>query len=340
MKKLFLCILFVFIGISCFSEEAFFSVLKDFDSEIMKNSDSYAETTIGFITYSDTNTCGSVVEWFNKEIKLAAESTRRIKIADSNKADEVTQAVVATRSIKMGVAKVSTAKKKYVIDGIYEEEGDFVNLTLRFLTSDGSLISEREMAIPKAEITKRKLTLRPENVELATAIQQDFDTVIQADVTESSHNKEAQNTNDEKSSSIKIYASMLDNRENLVNILHPGDIVNFKISTDKNCYLAILMIDAEGEKQWLPMENDYMRAGAPRYFPDIDGAVLQVADGIFGAEQIIIYAASKRQDLPAQTDEGIYKKQDLQLITRKLELKQSNTEVASGMFKITYTVVR
>lgn len=332
MKKILCLFLFGLATGFVFSEKSVDEVLKNFDNALLKSSSTTAQTAIGFITYADTNTSGTVATYFQKEIEKAAKNTRRIKIVPSSSMGESEQVVVATRSVNLGMMKKkNTTSRKYVIDGIYIERNENIVLTLFMRDSDGEIVSEQTAEIRKKEIDDKKLTLYPENIKLAAMIQQDFDSVSQVNVQE---NKMA-----DAEKKILIAASMLDKENNLVNILYPDDTVKFKVSTNHNCYLAILMISADGEKQWLPISDSFMTANTTRYFPDIPGAVLRVMDGFFGAEQVVIYAASTREALPPQTDEGIYTKQNLQQ-TRKFQLERQQEDVAMGTFKITYTVMR
>ena len=57
------------------------------------------------ITYSDTETCGTIVGYFQEEIKKAADNTRLIKIIPSSKADKDVQTVMATWSLNVGIVK-------------------------------------------------------------------------------------------------------------------------------------------------------------------------------------------------------------------------------------------
>ena len=104
-------------------------------------------------------------------------------------------------------------------------------------------------------------------------------------------------------SSVKggISAEMIDEAGRAVDVLHPRDVIRFRVSSDKNAYLAILCIDAKKEENWLPLQNNYIRAGESRIFPDIPGATLRVEDGIFGKEQVKIYSAGIESDLPNQS---------------------------------------
>ncbi|MBR1720999.1 MAG: hypothetical protein IJ727_00715, partial [Treponema sp.] len=100
------------------------------------------------------------------------------------------------------------------------------------------------------------------------------------------------------------------------------DVIRFKVSTDKNAYLAILCTDAHKEETWLPLQNNYIRAGESRIFPDIPGAVLRVEDGIFGNESVKVYAATVESDLPSQGK---------QMGTRAFKLTNENAETAEAV---------
>ena len=98
-----------------------------------------------------------------------------------------------------------------------------------------------------------------------------------------------------------LMAEMIDTNGNAVSVLHPNDIIRFRVSSAKNAYLAILCIDAKKEETWLPIQNNYIKAGESRIFPDIQGAVLRVENGVFGKESVTVYAAAAESDLPNQT---------------------------------------
>lgn len=100
--------------------------------------------------------------------------------------------------------------------------------------------------------------------------------------------------------SIGVQACMINEDGEEVSTLHPNDVIRFKVSADKNVYLAILCIDAHKEEAWLPLQSNYLRAGESRIFPDIPGAVLRVQDGVFGNETVKVFAATVESDLPNQ----------------------------------------
>lgn len=99
----------------------------------------------------------------------------------------------------------------------------------------------------------------------------------------------------------ELSAVMINESGSAVTTLHSGDAIRFRVTSPKNAYLAILCIDAKKNEEWLPIENNYIRAGESRIFPDIPGAVLRVQSGTYGAEQVKIYASSTAGGLPNQT---------------------------------------
>lgn len=98
----------------------------------------------------------------------------------------------------------------------------------------------------------------------------------------------------------ELAAMVIDQDGKSVSVLHPGDVVRFRVSSEKSAYLAILCIDANGEENWLPMNDNYIRAGESRIFPDLQGVQMRVDEGTYGKEQVIVYAAPSERDLPNQ----------------------------------------
>lgn len=126
---------------------------------------------------------------------------------------------------------------------------------------------------------------------------------------------------------IRSFYGFIDGKE--VSVLHPKDVIRFKVSVDKSSYLAILCIDAHKEETWLPLQNNFIRAGESRIFPDIPGAVLRVEDGIFGNESVKVYAATVEADLPNQKK---------MMGTRGFVLANENAETAEAV--VNYRVVK
>ena len=211
---------------------------------------------------------------------------------------------------------------------------------------ENKLFASETAIIPMSVIQDRKLSLYPQNIELAEQVQEDF-TNAESEIEKINNNEIISKDNNQQefkslgNNSIVITAAMLDKEYNLVNLLFPQDIVQFMISTNKDSYIALLCIDANGMKSWLPIENNFIPAGEVRTFPDIANTVFKVVDGVYGAEQILVYASSSPKGLPNQQSNSSYAKNDIQQITRGIMAVTQDDleEYETSVFKITYTVL-
>lgn len=109
-----------------------------------------------------------------------------------------------------------------------------------------------------------------------------------------------QSKNKSPENALGLSAMMIDMYGESVTVLHPHDIIRFKVSVDQTAYLAIMCTDANGEEEWMPLQNNRILAGESRIFPDIPGARLRVQDGVFGDESVTIFASVMEDDLPVQ----------------------------------------
>lgn len=335
MKKYFSFVfLFMILAVSIFAQNSISDGIRRFDNVLFEKQIQRAETAIGFVYYSDSETCGSVVPWIKNEIKRAAARTMRIKIIDTSSLSSEGQ-IVATRGVSFGQMKKSSEQKKYIISGTYFSNAENLELFLDLKDSTGELVASEKILIPMSEIKSLNLTLFPKNSMQANQISKDFEDSFLYRV------KEQSGLIAITKPDYLITAAMLDSEGNLVNMLYPNDIVKFMISVEKDSYIAILCIDANGDKNWLPVAYNFIRAGEVRTFPDLKDTVFKVVDGVYGAEQILIYASTSEKGLPEQTSTGKYAKNDIQKITRGITaLKQSSAEnYETSVFKITYTVM-
>ena len=124
-----------------------------------------------------------------------------------------------------------------------------------------------------------------------------------------------------------LSAVMIDEGGKKRTVLHPKDVIRFKVSSPKSVYVAILCIDADGDEEWLPLKNNFIRAGESRIFPDTPGMVLRVQSGTYGEERVIVYAAEYENELPTQKR---------MMGTRKFEIVQgeSAAETAEIRFRV------
>lgn len=334
MKKYFSLVFFMILAVSTFAQNSIFDGIRRFDNVLFEKQIQRAETAIGFIYYSDSETCGSVVPWIKNEIKRAAARTMRIKIIDTSSLSTEGQ-IVATRGVSFGQMKKSSEQKKYIISGTYFPNAENLELFLDLKDSTGELVGSEKILISMSEIKSLNLTLFPKNSMQVNQILEDFEDSFLYRPNERSGLIAITKPD------YLITAAMLDSGDNLVNMLYPNDIVKFVISVEKDSYIAILCIDANGDKNWLPVENNFIRAGEVRTFPDLKDTVFKVVDGVYGAEQILIYASTSEKGLPEQTSTGKYARNDIQKITRGfIAVKQSSAEnYETSVFKITYTVM-
>ena len=330
------------------AQQSIETVLRKFDGAISQAAIPKAHVSIGFISYAETDTSGTVVPWMQSEIKKAAAKMRRINLIQSKTLMPQEQTGIATRGASFGKQRTIAAKdRKYILTGRYYENksAGVVELTLELSSTDGKLLASETAVIPITEITDRNLTLYPENLAQAEAIKEEF-TQAAAEVQSAppaaatkTPQKTASSPAAAKSGTIDITAVMLDPDNNLVDILYPGDTVKFLVSTGKDAYIAIMGIDANGKQYSLPVKDNFLKADMPRTFPD-DDVDYQVVDGVFGSEHLFIYAASTPEGLPKPVSEGAYQPNTVLNAARGMVAVAKQKKLETGVFVIPYTVMK
>ena len=330
------------------AQQSIETVLRKFDGAISQAAIPKAHVSIGFISYAETDTSGTVVPWMQSEIKKAAAKMRRINLIQSKTLMPQEQTGIATRGASFGKQRTIAAKdRKYILTGRYYENksAGVVELTLELSSTDGKLLASETAVIPITEITDRNLTLYPENLAQAEAIKEEF-TQAAAEVQSAppaaatkTPQKTASSSGVAKSGTIDITAVMLDPDNNLVDILYPGDTVKFLVSTGTDAYIAIMGIDANGKQYSLPVKDNFLKADMPRTFPD-DDVDYQVVDGVFGSEHLFIYAASTPEGLPKPVSEGAYQPNTVLNAARGMVAVAKRKKLETGVFVIPYTVMK
>ena len=316
------------------AQQSIETVLRKFDGAISQAAIPKAQISIGFISYAETDTSGTVVPWMQSEIKKAAAKMRRINLIQSKTLMPQEQTGIATRGASFGKQRTIAAKdRKYILTGRYYENksAGVVELTLELSSTDGKLFASETAVIPITEITDRNLTLYPENLAQAEAIKEEF--------TQAAAEVQSAPPAAAKSGTIDITAVMLDPDNNLVDILYPGDTVKFLVSTGKDAYIAIMGIDANGKQYSLPVKDNFLKADMPRTFPD-DDVDYQVVDGVFGSEHLFIYAASTPEGLPKPVSEGAYQPNTVLNAARGMVAVAKQKKLETGVFVIPYTVMK
>ena len=235
------------------AQQSIEGVLRKFDGAISQAAIPKAQVSIGFISYAETDTSGTVVPWMQSEIKKAAAKMRHIDVIQSKMLPPQEQTGIATRGASFGKHRTIAPKdRKYILTGKYYENktAGVVELTLELSSTSGKLLASETASIPMTEISNRNLMLYPENLAQAEAIKEEF-TQAAAEVQNAepaAANKTPQKAGSPsataKSGTIDITAVMLDSENNLVDILYPGDTVKFLVSTGTDAYIAIMGIDA------------------------------------------------------------------------------------------------
>ena len=316
------------------AQQSIETVLRKFDGAISQAAIPKAHVSIGFISYAETDTSGTVVPWMQSEIKKAAAKMRRINLIQSKTLMPQEQTGIATRGASFGKQRTIAAKdRKYILTGRYYENksAGVVELTLELSSTDGKLLASETAVIPITEITDRNLTLYPENLAQAEAIKEEF--------TQAAAEVQSAPPAAAKSGTIDITAVMLDPDNNLVDILYPGDTVKFLVSTGTDAYIAIMGIDANGKQYSLPVKDNFLKADMPRTFPD-DDVDYQVVDGVFGSEHLFIYAASTPEGLPKPVSEGAYQPNTVLNAARGMVAVAKQKKLETGVFVIPYTVMK
>lgn len=330
------------------AQQSIEGVLRKFDGALSQAAIPKAQVSIGFISYAETDTSGTVVPWMQSEIKKAAAKMRRIDLIQSKTLQPQEQTGIATRGASFGKQRTGAQKEqKYILTGRYYENkaAGVVELTLELSSTGGKLLASETASIPMAEISNRNLTLYPENLAQAEAIKEEF-TKAAAEIQSTppvAAKKTPQKTGSisaaVKTGAIDVIAVMLDSENNLVDILHPGDTVKFLVSTGKDAYIAIMGIDANGDQYWLPVKDNFLKADMPRMFPDGD-VDYQVVDGVFGTEHLFIYAASKLEGLPKPVAQGAYLPNTVLNAARGMVAVSKQKKSETGVFVIPYTVMK
>ncbi|MBR1404246.1 MAG: hypothetical protein IJ558_08695 [Treponema sp.] len=165
--------------------------------------------------------------------------------------------------------------------------------TKKVLVSWRGKVSSKEKEV-KFQIEKSKKSARPK-----IEVQKPASPL--ASVSSSNNTNAASNSNS-SANVLTVTASMINERGEDVSVLHPGDVIRFRVSASQTAYLAILCTDARGEEEWLPLQNSRIIVGESRIFPDLPGAKLRVQDGVFGGESVTIFASVVKDDLPNQAN--------------------------------------
>lgn len=322
MKKLLSSMCILRIGMLCFA--------LDFSEEVSKavNKIIPAKDTVIQVetpTYSETDTASQFSVYLKDVIELAlSDAEKELFNLDADRQSELFLSELKDSGV-YEIDAESWVRRQFpagVLASTFMRQGDKVQIFFSYKQFAGNT---KKSSVTFSAGNLRNMKYEPDNYELAKEIAADF----------------METENDMASDSFRIKVSMLDEHNKQVDILHPNDIVRFMISTQKDSYIALLCIDANGDKNWLPIQNNFIHAGEVKVFPDIVGHVFKVVDGVYGAEQILVYASTSPAGLPAQDSGGTYSRGDIQQTSRSIMAvkQQSAEQYETNIYKITYTVM-
>lgn len=140
------------------------------------------------------------------------------------------------------------------------------------------------------------------------------------------------------STSIKFNAYISDGRGNVLEELSPNQRIKIHVKSDKNCFINILMVDAEGHKEWLEIKNNQLKSEQEKIFPDMKGYELVVNGDLFGSEKLVIYASSNESSLPGNIPCNDFRMEDLYFIMREQRAKINTSSGSMGSTEIKYQI--
>lgn len=323
MIKKFFCAFAVFVcSAFCFASNLDDEILKAIAFLIPKNN---FLIEVGTPCYDETFAASEFSTYLKDSIETIISATgKELFDYDYN---NLTESKIAEYSDSgYTLSKTAGVSQRKMPDGTlsstFSEKNNTVTIFFEYGTFDGK---KKKTKISVSTKDLPGLKYEPENLELAKQVYVDVKTA-----------KNIAKTNPEKS--ITITAVMLDTENNMVNTLSPGDVLNFQINCDKDSFIAIMGIDANGNQYWLPVEDNFMEANVARRFPDGD-VNYQVVDGVFGAEVLFIYAATSVDGLPTMVDEKKYQPNLITTTTRGFVATKKKQNMATGVFAIPYTVI-
>lgn len=325
MIKKVLCALSVFIcSTVCFADNLDDEVLKAIsflippDNVIVEVETPYYDKTLAASEFSvylknsiETvlSACGK--ELFDYDFNISAES----KIAEYSDSG-------------YSLRKASKLSQRKMPDGTLSTTFTEKNNTVTVFFDYGSFMGNKKTT--KITVSTKDmpgLNYQPEKLEFAKTVYKDIENAK----TVAKRNPET---------SIPITAALLDSQNNIADIIHPDSKVHFLIgSPEKDAYISILNINAEGKKFWLKFDK---KGSVTKFIPAgevWESPNFRPVNNVYGMETIYIYAASSPKGLPTADSESHYLPETITSITRELMLDLSDDEVSTGNFALSYTVL-
>lgn len=177
-----------------------------------------------------------------------------------------------------------------LISGEILEKAGGYDLSLKATTTEQKKTIASWRGTFKAKDKDVKFLIQKSRTESRPKISQEINAGNSADAKKSGQKNQS-----------SLTASIINSDGESVSKISVGDVIRIKVSSSKNSYLAIQCVDSSDDATWLPLKDNYIRAGETRLFPDIPGAILRVQEGSSGKEKVFVYSANDERLLPTQT---------------------------------------
>jgi len=239
-----------------------------------RNVDKKTVVAIGRISYGDSQTVSSLSSWLKNSIIAGANRQENFSIASDN---ESSGFAVASRGLTVTPAAVFASSIQAVVIGSFIHLDSDAEVSLQLVSTGGNreILSSSRFIISASELQRRRLSLLPENNNVAVT----------------------RNQFEERQKAIEPYAGK-NNKWNLTvtpdvldGIYYNGDYMTMRIYSQRDCYFRITHVDVNGNTQVIypvsSRDNNFIRAGETRQIPDNTRYRLHEP---FGEEMILVAA--------------------------------------------------
>jgi TolB-like protein len=214
-----------------------------------------------------------------------------------------------------------------IVQGNFYPDAGGVAVILQLVSAvDSSVLGMSKFTIPQAELNKNRLSVLPPNTSLI-----DLERVSKAITSYASA---------DNAFTLSVAPSHQDA------IYHYGEELSFTVYADRDCYIKVTHVDAEGYQQTLfpyPGEDNFMRAGQSRLIPPQNSEPITLTEP-FGIEYILVAAYDERFDPEAGRTEQV----SVDAIKRGLDVRGArrpgkqnvSTLSPSGTAWFSYTLIK
>ena len=291
-------------------------------SVMARSLDRRTTIAVGRISYANTQTVSGLSAWLkNRLISSAQKHQDKFQVASE---DESAEFAVASRGLTVE-APGGESTIQAVIIGNYLPLDDGAEVTLQLVSTGGNrlVLASSQFEIPAAELERRRLSLLPEQDNMAISLP-DFEAKQEVlDSYSGKNNRWA----------FTVTPGVLDG------IYYDGEFMFMCVYSAHDCYFRIIHIDVNGSTQVIyPVaanDNNFIQAGETRMIPD---NTLYKMGPPFG-EEIILVAAYEEPFTVSQLSDAEPLSEET--ITRSFTVEDDNNApmAPSATAKFSYTIL-